>query len=63
MSKNIESILEFGDFSKKRRVNSKRKGSTCERKIAKMLNEWFETNEYSRPPGSGAFATTDKNLP
>ena len=63
MSKNIESILEFGDFSKKRRVNSKRKGSTFERKIAKMLNERFETKEFSRTPGSGAFATTHKNLP
>ena len=45
MSKNIESILENGEFSKKRRVNSKRKGSTFERKIAKMLNERFETNK------------------
>ena len=63
MSKNIESILENGEFSKKRRVNSKRKGSTFERKIAKMLNERFETKEFSRTPGSGAFATTNKNLP
>ena len=63
MSKNIESILENGEFSKKRRVNSKRKGSTFERKIAKMLNERFETKEFSRTPGSGAFATTHKNLP
>jgi Holliday junction resolvase len=63
MSKNIDSILEFGDFSKKKRVNSKRKGSNFERKIAKQLNERFNTKEFSRTPGSGAFATTHKNLP
>jgi len=63
MSKNIDSILEFGDFSKKRRVNSKRKGSNFERKIAKVLNERFGTKEFSRTPGSGAFATTHRNLP
>ena len=63
MSKKIESILEFGEFSKKKRVNSKRKGSTFERKIAKMLNERFGTKEFSRTPGSGAFATSHKNLP
>ena len=63
MSKNIDSILEFGDFSKKKRVNSKRKGSNFERKIAKILNERFETKEFNRTPGSGAFATTHKDLP
>ena len=63
MSKNIESILDFGEFSKKKRVNSKRKGSTFERKIAKLLNERFDTKEFSRTPGSGAFATSHRNLP
>tara|TARA_R110002167_G_scaffold319086_1_gene524789 strand:+ start:115 stop:630 length:516 start_codon:yes stop_codon:yes gene_type:complete len=63
MSKNIDSILEFGDFSKKKRVNSKRKGSNFERKIAKILNERFNTKEFNRTPGSGAFATTHKDLP
>ena len=63
MSKNIESILGFGEFSKKKRVNSKRKGSNFERKIAKMLNERLHTKEFSRTPGSGAFATTHKGLP
>jgi len=63
MTKNIDSILEFGEFSKKQRVNSKRKGSNFERKIAKLLNERFGTKEFSRTPGSGAFATTHKNLP
>ena len=63
MQKNIEDLLDFGEFSKKKRVNSKRKGSTFERKIAKMMNERFDTKEFSRTPGSGAFATSHKNLP
>ena len=63
MSKNITDLLEFGEFSKKRRVNSKRKGNAFERKIAKLLNERLGTKEFSRTPGSGAFATSHKNLP
>tara|TARA_R110000737_G_C14603191_1_gene489518 strand:+ start:365 stop:895 length:531 start_codon:yes stop_codon:yes gene_type:complete len=43
---------------KKKRINSKAKGSTFERNIAKMLNERFNTKEFARSPGSGAFATT-----
>jgi len=63
MSKNIESLLGFGEFSKKKRVNSKRKGSNFERKIAKILNERLDTKEFNRTPGSGAFATTHQGLP
>jgi hypothetical protein len=63
MSKNLEDVLSVGEFSKKKRVNSKRKGATFERKIATMLNERFHTKEFSRTPGSGAFATSHKNLP
>ena len=63
MSKNIESLLGFGEFSKKKRVNSKRKGSNFERKIAKILNERLNTKEFNRTPGSGAFATTHQGLP
>jgi len=43
---------------KKKRVNSKNKGSTFERKVANQLNDRFNTKEFSRSPGSGAFATT-----
>ncbi len=43
---------------KTKRKNSRTKGSTFERTIAKALNERFNTNEFSRSPGSGAFATT-----
>ena len=43
---------------KKKKTNSKAKGHRFERKIACMLNDKFETKEFSRTPGSGAFATT-----
>ena len=47
---------------KKKRTNSKAKGSRFERKIASILNDRLNTKEFSRTPGSGAFATTH-NLP
>ena len=54
-------LLEVGEFAKKKRkVNSRRKGSTFERGIAKKLNGRFNTEEFMRSPGSGAFATTHK---
>jgi Holliday junction resolvase len=43
---------------KPKRKNSRAKGSTFERKIASTLNDRFNTTEFSRSPGSGAFATT-----
>jgi hypothetical protein len=48
--------------SKKKRLNSKNKGNTFQRKIAQMLNEHFATTDFAPTPGSGAFATTH-NLP
>ena len=42
----------------KKRTNSKAKGSRFERKIAGLFNDRFKTTEFSRTPGSGAFATT-----
>jgi len=42
----------------KKRINSRTKGNTFERKIAKILNERFDTKDFCRTPGSGAFATT-----
>ena len=54
-------LLEVGEFAKKKRkVNSRRKGSNFERGIAKKLNGRFNTEEFMRSPGSGAFATTHK---
>ena len=43
---------------KPKRKNSRSKGHTFERQIAKLLNDRFNTTEFSRSPGSGAFATT-----
>jgi len=43
---------------KPKRKNSRAKGHTFERDVAKLLNDRFNTTEFSRTPGSGAFATT-----
>ena len=42
----------------KKRINSRTKGSAFERKICSLFNSIFETKEFCRTPGSGAFATT-----
>lgn len=47
---------------KKKRKNSRTKGNTFERKVCAILNEYFDTTEFIRSPGSGAFSTTH-NLP
>jgi Holliday junction resolvase len=54
----MKDIVNLEKLKKKKRVNSKAKGGAFERQIAKMLNEKFETKEFCRTPGSGAFATT-----
>jgi Holliday junction resolvase len=43
---------------KPKRKNSRTKGNAFERQVAKLLNNRFNTTEFSRSPGSGAFATT-----
>tara|TARA_R110000868_G_scaffold13711_3_gene63584 strand:+ start:12007 stop:12558 length:552 start_codon:yes stop_codon:yes gene_type:complete len=48
--------------TKKKRKNSRTKGNSFERKVCAILNEFFETDEFIRSPGSGAFSTTH-NLP
>ena len=45
-------------LSKKKKINSRSKGNTFERKICSLLNDRFNTTEFARTPGSGAFATT-----
>jgi len=47
-------------LKKKKKVNSRAKGNRFENKVAKILNERFDTKEFCRTPGSGAFATTHK---
>ena len=54
----MEDNYDFSVLKKKKRVNSRAKGSSFERSIAKTLNDRFNTSEFSRTPGSGAFATT-----
>ena len=54
----MKDIIYLKKLKKPKRVNSKAKGGAFERQIAKMLNEQFDTKEFSRTPGSGAFATT-----
>tara|TARA_R110002126_G_scaffold92657_4_gene219754 strand:- start:5016 stop:5537 length:522 start_codon:yes stop_codon:yes gene_type:complete len=50
---------DLGDLRKKpKRKNSRTKGNTFERQVAKLLNDRFNTLEFSRSPGSGAFAST-----
>ena len=56
--KDIDDILSHGEFKQKKRINSRRKGNAFERKISSLLNERFETKEFCRSHGSGAFATT-----
>lgn len=45
---------------KPKRKNSRSKGARFERKLCEILNEHFETTDFSRTPGSGAFASTHK---
>tara|TARA_R110001583_G_scaffold73623_6_gene204793 strand:- start:11415 stop:11936 length:522 start_codon:yes stop_codon:yes gene_type:complete len=54
----MEDNYDISALKKKKRINSRTKGNTFERQIAKLLNDRFNTTEFSRTPGSGAFATT-----
>jgi Holliday junction resolvase len=54
----MEDDYDFSKLKKKKKVNSRAKGSTFERQIAAQLNDRFNTKEFSRTPGSGAFAST-----
>ena len=58
----MEDNFEISKLKKKKRLNSKNKGNTFQRKVAGLLNERFRTTEFCPTPGSGAFATTH-NLP
>ena len=50
--------FDVSPLRKKKKVNSRAKGNRFENKIAKTLNDRFNTKEFCRTPGSGAFATT-----
>ncbi len=44
----------------KKKINSRTKGQVGERQIVKILNDFYQTDEFMRTPGSGAFGTTHK---
>jgi len=55
----MEDNYDLKDMRKKpQRKNSRAKGHGFERQVAKLLNDRLDTTEFSRTPGSGAFATT-----
>ena len=65
--KEIITMLENANFdltsliaNKKKRKNSRTKGNSFERKVSHILNTHFNTTEFMRSPGSGAFSTTHK---
>lgn len=43
---------------KSSRINSRTKGNAFERKVCALLNHRFNTSDFCRSPGSGAFAST-----
>ena len=54
----MEDNYDISNLKEKKKINSRTKGSTFERQICKMFNKRFNTSEFCRSPGSGAFATT-----
>ena len=61
VKKNAKKLLDLeNEFYKKPRINSRSKGNTFERAVAKTLNIRFNTDEFCRTPGAGAFGTTHK---
>lgn len=58
----MEDDADLSKLTKKqsKRINSRTKGHTFERKIADILNNRLKTKEFMRTPGSGAYATTHK---
>lgn len=56
----VKEYLEKLNSENPKRKNSRRKGLNFENKVCKLLNERFKTEEFSRTPGSGAYATVHK---
>lgn len=56
---NLNKIVEAGG-KKRKRINSRTKGSTFERRVCEILNQRFGVEDFCRSPGSGAFASTHK---
>ena len=62
MTKKIQDDFDLTSLiaNKKKRKNSRTKGNSFERKVCHILNTHFNTTEFMRSPGSGAFSTTHK---
>lgn len=56
----MEDNYNLENLKKPKKINSRRKGNKFENDIAKLLNKTFDTDDFMRTPGSGAFATTHK---
>ena len=54
----MEDNYDISNLKQKKKINSRTKGSGFERQICKIFNKRFNTSEFCRSPGSGAFATT-----
>lgn len=50
----------YDALKRTKRKNSRAIGNNFQRRVAKKLNEKFETTDFQNTPGSGAFATTHK---
>ncbi|MBT4111472.1 hypothetical protein HOE37_06450 [Candidatus Woesearchaeota archaeon] len=55
---NLDPLRAQVASKKRKKINGKQKGASFERHLAKLLNGKFDTKDFSRTPGSGAFATT-----
>jgi hypothetical protein len=51
---------DLKNLKKPKKINGKRKGNKYENDLSKLLNKRFNTTDFARTPGSGAFATTHK---
>jgi hypothetical protein len=49
---------KYEALARPKRKNSKAIGNNFQRRVAKLLNEKFETTDFQNTPGSGAYATT-----
>jgi len=58
--KDIANISKIKGTRKRKKVNSRNKGNAFERKVCSLLNHRFNTEDFCRSPGSGAFASTHK---
>lgn len=54
----MDDKFDLTPLKRKKKTNSKRKGNKYENDVCKLLNQHFNTKDFCRTPGSGAYATT-----